>query len=204
MNRLISLILVMFSLGCGSGVPGIADIDTADREWWQGDVLDITAAPEVARVGELVSIEVIFDTYKDRIRDPFTGDFTEEFKPDNNGLSILLPLGLEYVPGSAELDSGLEPITFNKREPDFIVTCDEGTPPGTLPVNIGRQAIRFDFPGGASLTTNTARLRFQGLVSKPSGVGEIEASLRYSTSVRVCFLRDDGMIDRRRSLELLP
>jgi hypothetical protein len=195
MNRPISLILVIVSLGCAS-VP--------EREWWQGDVLDITASPKVARVGELVSIEVVFDTYKELIKDPFTGDFTDELKPVDNGLSILLPVGLEYVPESAELDSGLEPSIFNKREPDFIVTCDEGTPPGTLPVNIARQAMRFDFPKGASLTNNIARLRFQGLVSEPSGVVEIEASLRYSTSVRVCFYRGDGIIDRRRSLELLP
>jgi hypothetical protein len=197
MNRLFFLIWVIISLGCGS-VPG------RGREEPEGDVLDITTSTTAARVGELVSVEVVFDTYKKIIRDPFTGELTDEFEADDNGLSILLPLGLEYVSKSAELDSGLEPSTFNKREPDYIVTCDEGTPPGTLPVNSGRQAIRFDFPGGASLTSNIARLRFQVLVAEPTGVVEIEASLRNSTSVRVCFYRGDGEIDRRRSLELLP
>lgn len=193
MSRLIPSILVITSLGCGGG--------GADCGW--GDVLDITASQKVARVGELVSIEVAFNPEQRFIRDTFTGDFTDECAPIDNNLMILLPLGLEYVPGSAELDSGLEPSNFNKREPDFIVTCGDGTPPLALPVNIGRQGIRFDFPGGASLATNIARLRFQGLVSEPSGVVEIEASLRI-VRVPLCSLRGDGLIDRRRSLELLP
>lgn len=183
------------SLGCAG---------LSNREWWQGEVVDISASPREARVGEQVSIEVEFDTYKERVRDPFTGDSTDELEPDDNGLVILLPLGLKYVPESAEFNAGLEPSGFNKRAPDSIVTCDEGTPPGTLPVNAGRQAILFDFPGGISLSTNIARLRFRGIVSKPSGEGEIEVSLREDHGTRACFYRGDGIIDRRRSVELLP
>jgi hypothetical protein len=188
MRRFVILLFVLFCIGCGASVPG--------REYFEGAILDLTVSRKVARVGELVSVEVEFDPFKTRIKDPFTNDFTDEYRPDETTIWILLPAGIEYVPGSSEFNSGDSTASYNKRDPDVVLNCEANT------INLGRQAIVYDFPEGTSLPINFPRVRFTGSVSEPSGLVEVEVAVTEGIG-RPCSLGTD-FADQRRSIDLLP
>jgi len=167
-KKLTYIILLLALAACGD--------NGFNQEPW---LFDLRVSPEVAKVGELVSVQIEFEP-------ALSADVDDDLVADSTHVTITLPPGVDFVADSSDLYGGIFE-GFEKRPPNVVQICRSGS-----------RAITYYLAPGELPDDEQARIRLLGRVFEPSGSVSVEAAVQREIT-DPCFVGPD----EREGVELV-